>query len=109
MTRKRPANLAASVDGRTLSDAIRRTSEKRGTSIPPLPVGLTRAFAEDRERQAQWTAFIQKRLLVDAPRSLIELIDAVASFLLPVVEAMVTERPIPKAWPPGGPWSAGDT
>jgi hypothetical protein len=33
-------------DGRTLSDAIRRTSEKRGTHIPPLPVGLTRAFAD---------------------------------------------------------------
>lgn len=96
-------------DGRTLSDAIRRTFEKRGTPIPPLPVALTRAFAEDRERRAQWIAFIQKRLLVDAPRSLIDLIDPVAGFLVPLVRAMVTGRPFPEVWPSGGPWSAGHT
>ncbi len=96
-------------DGRTLSDAIRRTFEKRSTVIPPLPAGLTRAFAEDRGRQTQWTAFINKRLLGDAPRALINVIDAVAGFLVPLVEAMVTGRPFPKVWPPGGPWSPGRT
>lgn len=65
-------------DGRTLSDAIRRTSEKRGTRIPLLPVGLTRVFP-------------------------------VAGFLVPLVRALVDERPFPDVWPPGGPWSADPT
>lgn len=93
-------------DGGTLSDAIRRTFEKRGTAVPPLPAGLTRVFPEQRQKQTQWTAFIRKRLLADAPRALTEVVAEVAEFLLPLVEAMVAGRPFPKVWPRGGPWSA---
>ncbi len=93
-------------DGDTLSDAIGRTFERRGTAIPPLPAGLTRAFAEERQKQAQWTAFIRKRLLADVPRALTEVVADVAKFLLPLVEAMVAGSPFPKVWPRGGPWSS---
>jgi len=93
-------------EGGTLSDAIRRTFEKRGTAFPPLPAGLTRVFAEERQKQAQWTAFIRKRLLADAPRALSEVVAEVDEFLVPLVEAMVAERPFPKVWPRGGPWCA---
>jgi predicted nucleotidyltransferase component of viral defense system len=93
-------------EGGPLSDAIRRTFAKRGTTIPPLPAGLTRAFAEEAQKQAQWTAFIRKSLLGDAPRALAEVVADVAEFLLPLVEAMVAGRPFPEGWPRGGPWCA---
>jgi len=93
-------------NGGALSDAIRRTFKKRGTGVSPLPAGLTRAFAEDRGRQAQWAAFIRRGLLDEAPRALTEVVAEVAEFLVPLAEAMVAARPFPSVWLPGGPWSA---
>ncbi len=48
-------------DGPTLSKAIKTTFETRGTTIPskpPLP--LSPEFYDDREKNAQWKAFLRK-------------------------------------------------
>ena len=52
----------------TLGDAIAATFERRGTPLPEgLPQGLTTAFADDKAKRRQWTAFVNRNRL-QAPR-----------------------------------------
>jgi len=51
-------------DRRLAAEAIRRTFERRGTSIPDtLPIGLSDEFAQDYIKQVQWKAFLTKNKL----------------------------------------------
>lgn len=50
------------------AEAIRRTFERRRTPVPDsLPIGLSDEFAQDRNKQIQWKAFLTKNKL-EAPR-----------------------------------------
>ncbi len=52
------------LDARQLARAIAATFERRRTDVPAgLPAGLSDAFAEDANRQAQWRAFLDKNRL----------------------------------------------
>ncbi len=47
-----------------LAVAIRATYERCGTSIPEdMPFGMTNEFGRDRQKQAQWRAFLSKNRL----------------------------------------------
>jgi len=51
-------------DRRLVTEAIRRTFERRGTPIPSsLPIGLSDEFAQDQTKQVQWKAFLTKNKL----------------------------------------------
>lgn len=51
-------------DRRLAAEAIRRTFERRGTPMPDsLPIGLSDEFAQDRNKQLQWKAFLTKNRL----------------------------------------------
>jgi Nucleotidyl transferase AbiEii toxin, Type IV TA system len=64
------------LDKHTLSQAIAATTQRRGTVKPlGLPIGLSEQFAQDRQKQNQWRAFI-KRNQLDAPS-----LDDVVAFL----------------------------
>jgi len=54
-------------DGAVLSDAIRRTCERRQTVITAQPVCLSDAFMSDTAKQALWSAFVRRGRLLDAP------------------------------------------
>ena len=91
-------------DGEALSRLMRLVFLERGTALSGRPIGLTPRFGADPARQAQWAAFVRKRLLEGAPRNLAEVVDGVAGFLGPLVESLREGRPFAGAWLPGGPW-----
>lgn len=92
-------------DGQRLSEAIRRTFERRKTQLPTAaPIALTAAFFNDRGKQTQWQAFLAKGLKLSEQASLAEVMNAVRAFLLPPTEALVSGKRFRARWPHGGPW-----
>jgi hypothetical protein len=95
----------APFDGRPLVQALRGTFERRRTPTPSgVPLALTREFAELSEKRAQWKGFLKKNRLVSAPESLEQVIERLARFLGPVLEAARGVSGLDLVWPPGGPW-----
>jgi Nucleotidyl transferase AbiEii toxin, Type IV TA system len=92
-------------DAELLARAIRATFERRKTSLPATtPVALTSAFADDREKEAQWSGFVRKATVGDAG-SLAQTVAAVKAFLeAPLAAAASEAPPAAKQWRAGGPW-----
>ena len=68
--------------GDELSRAIAATFGRRKTPVPTdHPFALTRAFADDRSKQQQWTSFVEGIGAKLPP--LAEIIDDLATFLMP--------------------------
>jgi hypothetical protein len=90
-------------DGRSLTEAVRLTFERRGRAIgAELPAPLTAAFAADSVMLQRWAGFLRRNRL-DA----VELTVAVArlrALLLEPWDALVRGDGFAKEWPPGGPW-----
>lgn len=82
-----------------LSDALRRTFERRRTSWPiEMPPGLSEAFGADKD--GQWRAFIGRERLGAAPAAFDHVLRDLREFLLPIL----TDGDEATAWPPMGPW-----
>lgn len=92
-------------DGPTLSRAIEMTFETRGTAVPnKRPLALSPEFYEDREKNAQWKAFLNKAKLNAEGKSLAEIAEALRMFLVPVSEAVARDELLKRNWERGGPW-----
>jgi predicted nucleotidyltransferase component of viral defense system len=93
-------------EGERLSGAIRDAFSKRGTPIPShLPDGLSLDFASDPDKQSQWKAFLRQS--VAPPQDSISLehvIQAVAAFLWPVLQALAEGVEFSMHWTPGDSW-----
>ena len=94
----------SSHDGSILAQAIRETFRWRQTPLPRTPVAFTDAFAQDREKQAQWMAFMGRHRLEDAPATLHEAIQVIAAFLQPVIQALSEEQRFDQRWSAGDLW-----
>lgn len=100
--------MHADFAGDTLRQAIRATCDRRKTALSgKIPFGLTEAFAQDRQKQTQWQAFLGKNRL-EAPR-LHDVIKGLATFMLPVIEAASVDVAFPARWQAGGPWLSAET
>lgn len=90
----------------SLSEAIRRTFERRKTPLPKeaLPTALTPEFYKDATKQKQWEAFASKNKLSIAPITLQEVTDSIHAFVIPVLPSSATENAPDLKWEPGGPW-----
>lgn len=88
--------------GSALQKAISLTFENRSTPISAELPALMEPFAL--EKQAQWQAFLSRNTLRDAPAQLIEAIDLLREFLVPVLAACEGHKRFRQAWKPGGPW-----
>ena len=96
-------------EGATLTQAIQATFLQRRTAITASPIAFSDAFARNPEKQAQWAAFLRRyRLSKEAgiPTTLYETVQIIASFLRPVLQALVDEGDFDRRWLPGGPWVA---
>jgi len=91
-------------DGSILAQAIRETFRWRQTTLPLTPVAFSDAFTQDREKQAQWAAFVLRHGLEDTPVTLYETIQVIATFLQPVIQALSEEQHFDRHWSPGGHW-----
>ncbi|MEN6633258.1 MAG: nucleotidyl transferase AbiEii/AbiGii toxin family protein [Candidatus Polarisedimenticolia bacterium] len=90
--------------GETLSRAIRRTFDRRGTALPAdLPLGLADAFAQDPRKRTQWQAF-QKKHDLEA-LELESVVAVVRDFLWPAIMAARADARYRSCWRRGGPWS----
>jgi hypothetical protein len=91
-------------DGAVLASAVAKTFVNRKTVISPQPIALSRAFAEDPTKTAQWRGFLRKSRLQTVPAELGLITDALAAFLLPVATALTSEQSFNQLWHAPGPW-----
>lgn len=93
-------------DGPSLSKAIGATFERRGTAIPEgVPPALTDEFAADRTKQVQWTGFVRRSALSEAPPKLDDVVRDIREFLAEPLRAAARNEPLKQSWQPGGPWA----
>lgn len=94
-------------DRATLTEAIRRTFERRRTPIPAdEPIGLLPAYWENPSRPAQVRAFARRAGLTVAKEPGVEFARVLAAFLSPVLQDVRSGVPRVGTWPPGGPWQS---
>ncbi|MCY3024586.1 MAG: nucleotidyl transferase AbiEii/AbiGii toxin family protein [Planctomycetota bacterium] len=98
----------SSFSGKQLAAAVRATFERRKTGIPTAsPLALTSAFATNPDKVRQWTAFLRRTGLSEGEVNLAKVIGEIASFLVPVLNAVASRRLMLGKWQPGGPWGTG--
>ncbi len=94
-------------EGQVLSEAFRATFLRRGTPIPAVPpVALTAVFAADVSKAAQWKAFVARGGVAHNV-SLGEIVEAIAGFVWPPLDAAREPRVFSSRWAARGPWSSG--
>jgi hypothetical protein len=93
-------------EGATLGQAIQATFDRRKTPIPKeLPLALTPAFYEDRQKQTQWDGFLRKGGLRAETPPLAKVIDSLANSLMPPALAAANGRTFNQTWKAEGPWA----
>lgn len=92
-------------EGIVLARAIRETFLSRHTAIPRHAVAFSSTFSGNAEKQAQWTAFVRRLRLADAPVTLHEVTQEIAVFLAPVLRAISEGQEFDRYWPVAGPWT----
>jgi len=86
-------------DGSVLTEAVRRTFERRGTSIPDdLPPCLSAEFAEEPGKQTQWVSFRHKLDKPLIPEDLTSVVERIASFVGPALHAARDDDPFDRTW-----------
>jgi predicted nucleotidyltransferase component of viral defense system len=92
-------------DGRTICEAVKNTFTRRATKIPEdAPTAFTETFKNDAQKQIQWRAFLRKSNPESFKGSLADIIDDIADFVMPVLEAVSENRFHESVWKDGGPW-----
>lgn len=92
-------------DRATVTEAVRRTFERRGTPIPDRqPIALTGEYWDNPSRPAQVRAFARRARLAVPENFADECARLLDAFLSPVLDDLRSERATPGKWPPGGPW-----
>lgn len=93
-------------DGAELREAVERCFERRGTAwSQAVPEALTPAFYSAAVLQDRWQSYGQDGQLLRAPPSAFEDIGSrIRSFLGPVRDSIIAQRPFGAYWPPGGTW-----
>lgn len=92
-------------EGAALAEAIAATFERRHTTLPTTPpLALTPEFSQDRPKQTQWKAFLERGQLSPNGHTLTDVITLLRDFLMPPTVAAATGNPFKMRWPAGGPW-----
>ena len=88
-------------DGRSLTNAITSTFQRRKTSIPDeTPTAFTSEFFQDDDKKRQWIAFARK---LQSDQSLEQVVTAIADFVVPCLSAMRSGIEFNAIWR-GGTW-----
>lgn len=90
--------------GELLVAAVSDTFARRQTPIPVEPTAFTAEFAKHPSKVAQWNAFRKKSGLLPIDEDFVAVVEMIAQFLEPVIEAARNESQLLMTWPPGGPW-----
>jgi hypothetical protein len=90
-----------------LATALRATFERRKTELPvKLPVALTGAFLQDKQKAMLWRDFLHRAGLPSLLGELSAIGESVGLFLMPAVASARAANSDHQAslWPPKGPW-----
>jgi hypothetical protein len=90
--------------GAVLLEAISATFDRRGTALSRYPIVFSKDFVENPQKQIQWSAFISKNGLTDAPPTLKEVAGEIRMFLKPVIEAIIDHQSVPQVWSAEAKW-----
>jgi predicted nucleotidyltransferase component of viral defense system len=94
-------------EGERLVRALRATFERRRTPVPDTaPLALTPEFAEVEGKRKQWRAFLERNRIATTVESLDAVVNGIAAFIGPVLEAARVQEGFAQGWSPGGPWQA---
>ena len=88
--------------GETLREAIQRTFNNRGTEFVVFEE-LTQELLESEGIKTQWSAF-RRKVPVEAPDKLGDVIEAISDFLAPVFATTIGGQKFEKRWKAPGPW-----
>ena len=92
-------------DRATLTEAVRRTFERRHTPIPAdEPIGLTPVYWDNPSRPAQVRAFARRAGIEVPARPAEEFTRVLHGFLAPVLEDLRRGTTRDATWRPKGPW-----
>ena len=92
-------------DGRTLASAIHATFDRRRTPVPrATPECLDDSFANDEEKQRQWTAFVRREPILTATPTLKETIGGIVNFVVPPANAVAAGTQFDFRWVNSGAW-----
>ena len=92
-------------DGITLAKALLATFERRRTELPTeTPIAFTEEFTDDKAKQAQWTAFVNRSRLSVFPNTLNNAVGKIQAFLMPPTQSLRNGEQFCLEWNAGGPW-----
>ena len=92
-------------NGSSLSEAIKATFARRGTSIPnDQPAAFTEEFYTNPDKQVQWQAFLRTSKLESSKRELPEVINDIQRLIIPLLNAAAKDESFSMNWTAGGPW-----
>jgi hypothetical protein len=92
-------------EGSVLCQAVNATFKRRQTTIPSVaPLALTREFAADVNKQAQWRAFLNRSRLTTPGVDLSGVIRLLDQFLSPPMQSLSAGKNFKEYWLPHGPW-----
>lgn len=91
-------------DGTELSESIKRTFERRQTSIDTNPIALLPRFGTSSSTVAQWRAFLKRAKLEKVPKDFQEIQSILSDFLIPIAKALESNEPFSATWSPPGSW-----
>ncbi|WP_090484483.1 nucleotidyl transferase AbiEii/AbiGii toxin family protein [Ectothiorhodospira mobilis] len=92
-------------DGELLCRAIHATFERRRTPLPDgVPFGLSDEFAQDRQKQTQWQAFLRKNALDELLLS--EVVAVLRVFLSPPLDALRQAAAFTQTWHARNGWTS---
>lgn len=93
-------------EGEALSRAVGRTFHRRGTPLSSDPLCFSEPFGKSESKTVQWSAFLRRNKLTDAPDSFAHVVELIAKFLQPVARAAaVGDQPLKAMWKAGGEWT----
>jgi len=99
---------SVSFAGGNLAESIAATFGQRGTGVPSSrPAVLSDDYAKHPERMTQWSAFVSRLRVsgIEAPDSLVEVVDDTNAFIMPPAIAAAVGQPFSLNWVPGKGWS----
>jgi len=91
--------------GAELQKAIRLSLKRRVLrALPEMPVAFTNEFAQDKDKNVQWGAFLRRMGKNSVALPLRQVVIKISNFLLPVLQALIAGTEFNEVWEPGGPW-----
>ncbi len=91
-------------EGRSLASAIEHTFIKRNTAILLDSAVFRPSFVEDKNKTAQWRAFIDNARLADVPDDFEAVVSTIKVFLKPLIASLEGHSEFRSVWKASGPW-----